>query len=171
MASAQHLLDKVRPPRVQITYDVETGGAIQAYELPFVMGILADLAGVPSTPLPPLKKRKFIDIDRDNINDVMASLNAQLPVRVPNVLGASAPGLKGAPDLNILLTFQSMDDFNPLNIVMQVPELADIYQKRVLLSDLLSKLDGNDALDAELRNIVDNPDVLAQLQKELGSGK
>lgn len=171
MASAQHLLDKVRPPRVQITYDVETGGAIQAYELPFVMGILADLAGVPSTPLPPLKQRKFIDIDRDNINDVMASLNAQLPVRVPNVLGASAPSLKGAPDLNILLTFQSMDDFNPLNIVMQVPELSEIYQKRVLLSDLISKLDGNDALDAELRNIVDNPDVLAQLQKELGSGK
>ena len=171
MASAQHLLDKVRPPRVQITYDVETGGAIQAYELPFVMGILADLAGVPSTPLPPLKQRKFIDIDRDNINDVMASLNAQLPVRVPNVLGASAPDLKGAPDLNILLTFQSMDDFNPLNIVMQVPELSEIYQKRVLLSDLLSKLDGNDALDAELRNIVDNPDVLAQLQKELKSGK
>ncbi len=165
MASAQHLLDKVRPPRVQITYDVETGGATQAYELPFVMGILADLAGVPSTPLPPLKQRKFIDIDRDNINDVMASLNAQLPIRVPNVLGGNAP------DLNILLSFQSMDDFNPVNIVMQVPELAAIYQKRVSLSDLLSKLDGNDALDAELRNIIDNPDVLAGLQKELGSGK
>lgn len=165
MASAQHLLDKVRPPRVQITYDVETRGATQAYELPFVMGILADLAGVPSTPLPPLKQRKFIDIDRDNINDVMASLNAQLPLRVSNVLGGSAP------DLNVLLSFQSMDDFNPVNIVMQVPELAEIYQKRVSLSDLLSKLDGNDALDAELRNIVDNPDVLTQLQKELGSGK
>ncbi|KAB2833688.1 MAG: type VI secretion system contractile sheath small subunit, partial [Caedimonadaceae bacterium] len=67
--------------------------------------------------------------------------------------------------------FQSMDDFNPANIILQVPELAEIYQKRVALSDLLSKLDGNDALDAELRNIVDNPDVLAGLQKELGSGK
>lgn len=165
MASTQHLLDKVRPPRVQITYDVETGGATQAYELPFVMGILADLAGVPSTPLPPLKQRNFIEIDRDNFNDVMASLNAQLPLRVSNVLGGNAP------DLNILLSFQSMDDFNPVNIVTQVPELTAIYQKRVALSDLLSKLDGNDALDAELRNIVDNPDVLAELQKELGSGK
>lgn len=165
MASTQHLLDKVRPPRVQITYDVETGGAAQAYELPFVMGILADLAGVPSTPLPPLKQRNFVDIDRDNFNDVMASLNAQLPIRATNVLGGSAP------DLNVLLSFQSMDDFDPVNIVMQVPELATIYQKRVSLSDLLSKLDGNDALDAELRNIVDNPDVLAGLQKELGSGK
>lgn len=165
MASAQHKLDRVRPPRVQITYDVETGGAIQAYELPFVMGILADLAGTPSTPLPPLKERKFIEIDRDNLNDVMASLNAQLPLRVKNVLGGSAP------DLNILLSFNSMDDFDPVNIVGQVGPLSDLYSKRVALTDMLSKLDGNDALDAQLRNIIDNPDVLAQLQKELGSSK
>lgn len=165
MASAQHKLDRVRPPRVQITYDVETGGAIQAYELPFVMGILADLAGTPSTPLPPLKERKFIEIDRDNLNDVMASLNAQLPLRVKNVLGGSAP------DLNILLSFNSMDDFDPVNIVGQVGPLSDLYTKRVALTDMLSKLDGNDALDAQLRNIIDNPDVLAQLQKELGSSK
>lgn len=165
MASEQHKLDRVRPPRVQITYDVETGGAIQEYELPFVMGILADLAGVPSTPLPPLKDRKFIEIDRDNINDVMASLNAQLPLRVKNLLGGAAP------DLNVLLSFKSMDDLSPTNIVSQVGPLNDLYQKRVALTNILSKLDGNDALDAELRNIVDNPDVLAQLQKELGSSK
>jgi type VI secretion system protein ImpB len=164
-ASAQHKLDRIRPPRVQITYDVEIGGAIQEYELPFVMGILADLAGHPATPLPPLKDRKFIDIDRDNINDVMASLNAQLPVRVKNVLGGDAP------DLNILLQFKSMDDFNPLNIVNQVGPLTDLYKKRVALSDLLSKLDGNDPLDTELRNIVENPQVLAQLQNELKSNK
>lgn len=165
MASMQHKLDRVRPPRVQITYDVEIGNAIQEYELPFVMGIIADLAGTPSTPLPPLKQRKFIDIDRDNINEVMGSMNPQLPLRVVNVLGGSAP------DLNIMLSFQSMDDLNPGNIIPQVPQLADLYNRRVLLSDILSKLDGNDALDAELRNIVDNPDVLAQLQKELGTGK
>ena len=165
MASAQHKLDRIRPPRVQITYDVEIGGAIQEYELPFVMGVLADLAGLPATPLPPLKERKFIDIDRDNFNDVMASLNAQLPVRVQNILGGDAP------DLNILLSFRSMDDFNPINIVGQVGPLADIYKRRVVLSDLLSKLDGNDALDAELRNIIENPDALAQLQKELKSNK
>ena len=164
-ASAQHKLDRIRPPRVQITYDVEIGGAIQEYELPFVMGILADLAGLPATPLPPLKERKFIDIDRDNINDVMASLNAQLPVRVKNVLGGDAP------DLNILLTFRSMDDFGPLNIVEQVGPLTDLYKKRRALADLLSKLDGNDALDAELRNLIDNPDALAQLQKEIKTKK
>src|SRR5437667_12902842 len=105
MSSTQHKLDRIRPPRVQITYDVEIGGALQAYEHSFVMGILADLAGKPATPLPPLKDRKFIDIDRDNFNDVMASLNAQLPLRVKNVLGGTGP------DLNILLSFKSMDDF------------------------------------------------------------
>ena len=165
MASTQHKLDRIRPPRVQITYDVEIGGALQAYELPFVMGILADLAGTPSAPLPALKERKFIDIDRDNVNDVMASLNVQLPVRAKNVLGGSAP------DLNVLLSFRSMDDFNPSNIVGQVKPLSDLYNRRIALTDLLSKLDGNDALDAELRNIIDNPDVLAQLQKELGKSK
>jgi len=165
MASAQHKLDRIRPPRVQITYDVEIGGALRAYELPFVMGILADLAGTPATPLPALKDRKFIDIDRDNINDVMASLNVQLPVRAKNVLGGDAP------DLNILLSFKSMDDFDPINLVGQVGPLTDLYNRRIALMDLVSKLDGNDALDAELRNIVENPDVLAQLQKELGTNK
>lgn len=161
MASEQHKLDRIRPPRVQITYDVEIGNAIQAYELPFVMGILADLAGEPATPLPALKDRKFIDIDRDNINDVMASLNAQVPLRVKNVLGGAAP------DLNILLSFRSMDDFDPSNIVEQVPQLKGLSDRRVALSDILSKLDGNDALDTELRNIIDNPEALSQLQKEL----
>lgn len=165
MASMQHKLDRIRPPRVQITYDVEIGGALKAYELSFVMGILADLAGTPATPLPPLKDRKFIEIDRDNFNDVMASLNAQLPLRVKNVLGGRAP------DLNVLLSFKSMDDFNPGNIVGQVDVLGEEYKKRIALTDLLSKLDGNDALDAELRNIIDNPDVLSQLQKELKVSK
>lgn len=163
MASAQHKLDTIRPPRVQITYDVEIGNAIEAHELPFVMGILADLAGTPSVPLAALKDRKFIEIDRDNIDDVMASLNAQLPLRVQNVLGGSAP------DLNVLLSFNSLDDLNPTNIIAQVEPLNDIYTRREALSDLISKLDGNDALDAELRNIIDNPDVLSQLQKALGS--
>lgn len=165
MASTQHKLDRIRPPRVQITYDVEIGNAIEVKDLPFVMGIIADLAGSPATPLPPLKERKFIDIDRDNINDIMASLSVQLPLRVENVLGGSAP------DLNILLSFRSMDDFNPTNIVGQVGPLNDLYTKRVALTDMISKLDGNDALDAELRNIIDNPEVLSQLQKELGSNK
>jgi len=165
MASTQHKLDRIRPPRVQITYDVEIGGSLKAYELSFVMGVLADLAGTPSTPLPPLKDRDFIDIDRDNINDVMASLNAQLPLRVKNVLGGDAP------DHDILLSFRSMDDFNPSNIVSQVPVLDEEYKRRVALTDLLSKLDGNDELDAELRHIIEDPEALNQLQKELKLNK
>lgn len=165
MASSQHKLDRIRPPRVQITYDVEIGDAIEAYELPFVLGVLADLAGTPATPLPGLKDRKFIDIDRDNINDVMASLNPQLPLRIQNVLGGTSP------DLNVLLTFKSLDDLNPTNIVAQVEQLNDIYVRRGALTDLLSKLDGNDALDQELQKIISDPDTLSQLQKELGTNK
>lgn len=159
----QHALGRIRPPRVQITYDVEIGDAIEEIELPFVMGILADLAGKPKVPLPALKERKFIDIDRDNINEVMASLQAQLPLRVPNKLGGSAP------DLNVELTFNSLDDLNPDNIVQQVPQMKALFEKRVALADLLSRLDGNDALDAQLRSLIDDPDKLAQLQKALSS--
>ncbi len=162
--SMQHTLDRVRPPRVQITYDVEIGNAIEVIELPFVMGVIADLAGLPATPLAPLKDRPFIEIDRDNINDVMASLNATLPLRVLNKLGGDAP------DLDVLLAFKSLDDLNPTNILTQVPAMAALYTKRGALSDLLSKLDGNDALDAELRGIIANPATLKQLQTELSAG-
>lgn len=160
--STQHKLDRVRPPRVQITYDVEIGNAIEQKELPFVVGVLADLAGGSTNDLTPLKDRKFIDIDRDNIDQVMASLGAQLPLRVSNVLE------KEPTDLNVSLSFSSLEDLNPMSIVQQVPALKDLYTKRVALSDMLSKLDGNDALEAELRAIIEDPKVLAQLQTELG---
>jgi len=159
----QRALSRVRPPRVQITYDVEIGNAFQQVELPFVMGILADLAGKPSAPLPSLKDRQFIDIDRNNIDEVMASLGAQLPLRVPNVLGGSAP------DLNVELSFNSLDDLSPDSIVQQVPQMKAIFDRRVALSDLLSRLDGNDALDTQLRALIDDPDMLSQLQKALAS--
>lgn len=157
----QHKLDRIRHPRVQITYDVEIGNAIEVIDLPFVIGVLADLAGKPETPLPPLRDRKFIEIDRDNINDVMASLKAQLPLRVKNRLDGEGT------DLNIRLSFKTLDDLNPTHILRQVPSLLDLYTKRENLSDLLSRLDGNDALDEELRKLVDQPDVLKQIQKEL----
>jgi len=163
MASAQHFLDKVRPPRVHITYDVEIGNAIQEVELPFVVGVLADLAGTPSSPLAPLKQRKFIEIDRGNINDVMDSLNAQLPLRVQNVIGGKNPFL------DILLTFKSMDDLGPENIVKQVPEMNALFTQRELLKDLLTKLDGNEALDTELTNIATDSSVLTQVQKALST--
>jgi type VI secretion system ImpB/VipA family protein len=141
--SIQHKLDRVRPPRVQITYDLELGGAVQRKSLPLVVGIMADLSGNPETPLPPLKKRKFVEIDRDNINEVMAKAGTRLQLSVPN-------RLTGEGNLPLELSFGSMDDFGPLSIVQQVEALRALYEQRQRLSDLLTKLDGNDELEAQL---------------------
>ena len=155
--STQHKLDRVRPPRVQITYDVETGGAIQKKDLPLVVGILADLSGKPENPLPRLKERKFVDIDRDNFNSVMASIAPRVVVSAENKL------VKGGDRLNVALTFHHIDDFNPLNVVKQVEALRKLYEARQHLSDLLAKLDGNDYLDSLLRQAAQNPEELKQI--------
>lgn len=160
--SLQHKLDRVRPPRVQITYDVEIGNAIEMKELPFVMGILADLAGTPAKPLPKLKDRKFAEIDRDNINEIMASLNPRLALRVNNVLA------NDNTQLNVELFFKKMEDFEPVNVVKQVPALARLYEARTRLKDLLTKLDGNDALDELLQEIITNTEKRDALKQELG---
>ena len=120
--SLQHKLDRVRPPRVQITYDVETGGAIQKKELPFVVGILADLYGKPAEAPPPLKERKFVEIDRDNFNDVLASIAPRLALQVDNTL--SSDGGK----LSVELKFQQLDDFGPLSIIQQVATAEEVVR-------------------------------------------
>lgn len=160
--SLQHKLDRVRPPRVQITYDVEIGNAIEMKELPFVMGILADLSGMPAEAPPKLKERKFVEIDRDNFNEIMASIKPRLALRVPNRL-ANDDTLISAE-----LFFQSMDDFYPTNVVNQIPVLAKLYEARVKLKNLLTKLDGNDALSELLHEIIESTEKRAALQKELG---
>lgn len=154
--STQHKLDRIRPPRVQITYDVETGGAIQKKELPLVMGILADLSGKPENPLPKLKDRKFVEIDRDNFNAILKSIAPRTAMQVDNKLS------KEGGKTNIELKFQSIDDFSPLNIVQQVPALNELFKARQRLNDLLAKLDGNDKLDNMLRELKD--DEVKQLQ-------
>lgn len=156
--STQHRLDRVRPPRVQITYDVEIGGAIQTKELPFVVGIMADLAGKPADPLPRLKERRFVEIDRDNFNDVLASIAPRLALRVDNKL------LNDDSKLNVEVRFSHMDDFNPINIVNQVEALRKLYEARSRLRDLLAKLDGNDDLDALLQDVVANTEGLKQIK-------
>lgn len=145
--SLQHKLDRVRPPRVQITYDVEIGNAMQMKELPFVVGIMADLSGKPLNPLPKLKNRKFNEIDRDNFNEIMKSLNPRLEFTVPNHLD------KEKESLAVELYFQNMDSFTPIEIIKQVPDVLKVYQSRVLLKDLITKLDGNDDLE-EMLNLV-----------------
>jgi type VI secretion system protein ImpB len=160
--NTQHRLDRVRPPRVQITYDVETGGAIERRELPFVIGIMADLSGKPSEPLPPVKDRKFVQIDRDNFNDVMAAIGPRLAIRVPNRLQ------KDGDPLNVELHFRNIEDFDPVSLIKQVPALRKLYEGRTRLRDLLTKLDGNDELDALLKRVVDSTETQAALRKDLG---
>jgi len=156
--STQHKLDRIRPPRVQITYDVEIGGAIQKKELPLVVGVLADLAGKPDQPLPKLKDRKFAEIDRDNFNTLLASIAPRLALSVPNRLSSNGGRM------NIELKFHHMDDFTPLNIVKQVEALRKLLEARGRLNDLLAKLDGNDALDALLIQAASNSEGIKQLQ-------
>src|SRR5690606_23333904 len=124
-----------------ITYDVEIGNAIVMKELPFVMGVLADLSGASAAPLPKVKDRKFIEIDRDNFNEIMESLKPRLALRVDNKLANDGSHMSAE------LFFHSIDDFSPLSVVKQIPALAKLYEARTKLKDLLAKLDGNDALD------------------------
>ncbi|HZB90317.1 MAG TPA: type VI secretion system contractile sheath small subunit [Stellaceae bacterium] len=161
--STQHKLDRVRPPRVQITYDVEIGNAIEKKELPFIVGVLADLSGKPVEALPPVKDRKFVEIDRDNFNDVLAAIAPRVTFRVPNKL------VKGSTDqLNVELVFKDMDAFGPVEIIKQVPALKKLYEGRQRLRDLLTKLDGNDNLDALLKDVISNTESQAALKKDLG---
>lgn len=160
--SLQHKLDRVRPPRVQITYDVEIGNAIVMKELPFVMGVMADLSGKPENPLPKVKDRKFVEIDRDNFDHIMTSIQPRLALRVANKLDPSEE------HMSAILVFNQITDFEPLAVVKQIEPLNKIYQAHIRLKDLLTKLDGNDPLDEMLREIITNPDKREALKKELG---
>lgn len=161
--STQKKLDRVRPPRVQITYDVHTGNAIETKELPLVVGIMADLSGKPEYALPKVKDRKFVEIDRDNFNDVLEASNARLAFQVGNKLQEEEGG-----KLNVLLKFSEMDDFSPVPIINQIPALARLLEARRRLSDLLAKLDGNDELNNILNDVVTNTEQQSELKGLLG---
>jgi type VI secretion system protein ImpB len=162
--STQHKLDRIRPPRVQITYDVEVGGAIEKKELPFVVGIMADLSGNRDEPLPKLKDRKFVEVDRDNFNDVLAAVAPRLAVRVDTKL------VNDNSKLNVELRFRHMDDFGPVQVLKQVEPLRKLFEARQRLMDLLAKLDGNDALDMRLQAIVENTGELQEIKAAIGDG-
>jgi type VI secretion system protein ImpB len=146
-----------RPPRVQITYDVEIGDAVEKKELPLVVGLMADLSGQPATPLPKLKERRFVEVDRDNFNEVMTKISPRLDLSVPDTF-------KGEGNLKVELTFNDFDQFHPEAIARQVPRLAKLLEARQQLRDLLGKLDGNDELDALLENILKNTEDLKALK-------
>lgn len=160
--SLQKWVGRNRPPRVQITYDVEIGDAVEKKELPLIVGIMADLSGQPLNPLPKLKERRFVEIDRDNFNEILANLAPRLDLSVPDTL-------KGDGNLKIELNFTDYEHFHPEAIVKQVPRLARLLEARQQLRDLLAKLDGNDELDALLESIVSNSEELQSLKSQADS--
>ncbi|GJG86576.1 type VI secretion protein [Gemmatimonadetes bacterium T265] len=164
--STQKKLERVRPPRVNITYEVETGGAIELKELPFVMGVLADFTGQPTEPLPRLKERKFVEVTPDNFDEVLASMAPHAAYTVENVL-SDAPD---APRLAVDLTFKSLDDFSPDAVARQVGPLRELLELRTKLADLRGRLQGNDRLDDVLQATLRDADKMAQLRAELGGG-
>ncbi len=163
--SLQHKLDRVRPPRVHITYDVEIGDAIEMKEIPFVVGVLADLSGKPDEPLPRLKDRKFVEIDRDNFDTVLQGMRPRLAFKVDNKLSGEENKMA------VELRFKSLDDFHPEQVVKQVEPLRKLLDARTRLSELLNKLDGNDRLDELLQKVITSTDDLQKLGKEARVGK
>lgn len=162
--STQHKLDRVRSPRVQITYDVEVGGAIELKELPFVVGVLGDFTGQPEQPLPRLKDRKFVEVNPDNFDTVLEGMKPHLNFAVENKLSEEPD----APNLKVDLHFKSMDDFEPENVARQVKPLKELLDLRTRLSDLRGSLQGNDKLEEALLDAVGNTDKLEKLKKEMG---
>lgn len=162
--SVQKRLERVRPPRVQLSYDVEIGDAIESKELPFVMGVLGDFTGQqdPDKPLPKLRDRKFVSLDLDNFDEVLEGMAPQASYRVKNRL--SGEGGEFAVNLN----FKSLEDFTPEAVVQQVEPLRKLLEARTKLSDLRNKLAGNDKLEDVLSDVLSNTEKLKQLGQEAG---
>ena len=162
MSSINDKLENVRKPRVHIKYDVETGDSVVQKELPFVVATLGDYAGnQPGEALPPLKQRKFINIDQDNFDDVMEKQKPGLSYRVKNMLEDSDSEFK------VDLQFTSRDGFEPENVIEQIPALKALKDKRDKLSDLLSKADNSEALETLLESVLQDDDKLQTLRAEL----
>lgn len=161
--SAQHKLDRVRPPRVHITYDVEVGDAIELKELPFVLGVLGDFTGMPEQPLPRLRDRKFVEINPDNFDKVLEAMQPHLAFQVENKLSEDPD----AGQLRVDLKFRSMDDFEPERVAQQVKPLKELLDLREKLADLRGSLMGNDKLEQMLLEAVGDAGKLAKLKTEL----
>lgn len=164
-ASIHDKLNRVRKPRVHITYEVETEGAQIVRELPFVVGIMGDFSGDPTAPLKPMTDRKFTQIDRDNFNDVMATMTPGLNLKVDNTLA------EDGSQMGVQLQFKSMDDFEPARVAAQVPALAALMETRAKLRDLMSKVDRSEELESLLEQVLKSEADLKNLSGELGLDK
>ena len=156
-------LKRVRKPRVHITYDVETNGAVQEKEIPFVMGVMGDYSGDNTEDKKALKDRKFSQIDRDNFNEVMNNVSPQVNLKVENTLEGDGS------EMSVELGFKNMEDFEPQNIVEKVDPLKKLMETRNKLRDLLTKADRSDDLENLLEEVLSSTDALAALQGELGT--
>lgn len=163
MESVQQKLGRVRKPRVHIIYEVETEGAVAQKELPFVMGVIGDFSGEQSATAKPLKDRKFIQIDRDNFNEVMSKIEPVLNIKVDNTMAADGS------QMSVELKFDSMDDFEPANIVKQVEPLKKLLEARNRLSDLLSKADRSDELESILEKLLTDQSALSSVAADLNA--
>ncbi len=162
--SSQQKLNRVRKPRVHITYDVETEGAEVEKELPFVVGVLGDFSGNPTEKLQPLSERKFVQIDRDNFDDVMRRMKPGLNMRVENTMKGDSS------EMAVGLKFESLDDFAPANVANQVEPLRKLLETRDKLRDLTTKIDRSDELESVLEKALTNADDFSKLSSELGVG-
>jgi type VI secretion system protein ImpB len=166
MSSIHNKLSRVRKPRVHITYEVETNGATEKKELPFLMGVVGDYSGnMPAKSLPPLRDRKFVNIDRDNINDVLKQMAPGVSMEVENTLAGDGSMMK------VNLKFESMEDFSPARVAQQVAPIKKLLDVRNQLKDLRSKIDVSTDLEATLENVLKNTGNVGKLADELGLKK
>lgn len=156
MGSSQKFIARNRAPRVQIEYDVELYGTEKKIQLPFVMGVMADLAGRPEDPLPPVAERKFLDFDLDNFDTRMKAMKPRVAFTVPNTL-------TGEGELPVNLTFETMDDFSPAAIAAKVDGLGKLLQARQQLSNLITYMDGKGGAEELIQNLLDDPALLHAL--------
>lgn len=155
-------LKRVRKPRVHITYDLETNGALVEKEIPFVMGVMGDYSGDNTDNKKSLKDRKFAQIDRDNFNDLMSKINPQLRMKVQNMLEDDGT------EMSVTLDLKNMEDFEPHKIVEQVASLKKLMETRNRLRDLLTKADRSEDLELILEDVLKNTTALSSLSGELG---
>ncbi len=164
--SVQQRLGRVRPPRVQLTYDVEVGDAIEQKEIPFVVGVMGDFTGQPDPDKPQvkLKDRAFVQVDMDNFDEVMAGMTPRASFRVPNKLA-------GEGEFGVNLQFNSMEDFRPESVVQQVDPLRKLLEARTKLSDLRNKLAGNEKLEDALAEVLSNTEQRQRIEAEAAEGQ
>jgi type VI secretion system protein ImpB len=154
--SSQKFIARNRAPRVQIEYDVEVYGAEKSIQLPFVMGVMADLSGRSEEPLPPVVERKMLEIDVDNFNERLKAMKPRAAFRVPNTL-------TGEGNINVDITFESMDDFSPAAIAKKVGALAQLLEARTQLSNLLTYMDGKSGAETLIAKVLNDPALMRSL--------